>query len=274
MSRGLTAAGSVNDRIADPVHYALTIGTAMAKSGMFGLNNVESGQVVALTCLFEGISPLQYGRKYHTVQGKPSMRADAMLAEFRLNGGKHKVVRRDSEGASVLLTTPDGESQEFSFTWEEAQQEDFVVGKDGGIKDNYAYPRKRMQMLWARVVSDGVRTLAPEIVYGIYTPEETQDFDAPAKVVQRSLSDSPVAQAALPPVAKPVDEIEDVPFETDDKATDLQVSKIEMLIASLGMPSGKVVAMLEKRGVNSVEDLTKDQADEILMKLESLDSAK
>jgi hypothetical protein len=122
-----------------------------------------------------------------------------------------------------------------------------------------------MQMLWARVISDGVRTLAPEIVYGIYTPEETQDFE-PAP---RKSASSP--QVALPAPAEEASVIDDV---DPNLASDLQVGKIEMLIASLGIPSGKVVEMLQKRGVNSVEDLTKDQADEILIKLESLDSAK
>lgn len=32
-------------------------------------------------------------------------------------------------------------------------------------------------MLWARVTSDGVRALCPEIVAGVYTPEEIADFE-------------------------------------------------------------------------------------------------
>lgn len=54
--------------------------------------------------------------------------------------------------------------------------------------------RARMQMLWARCVSDGVRTVAPQCCCGIYTPEETDDFaDAP-----RAASVQPPA----PPVAR------------------------------------------------------------------------
>lgn len=37
-----------------------------------------------------------------------------------------------------------------------------------------------MQMLWARVVSDGVRAMAPEVVAGYYTPEELDESDGDA----------------------------------------------------------------------------------------------
>lgn len=33
-------------------------------------------------------------------------------------------------------------------------------------------------MLWARITSDGVRAMAPEIVAGVYVPEEIEDFDS------------------------------------------------------------------------------------------------
>ena len=49
-------------------------------------------------------------------------------------------------------------------------------GQTPPLKAKYSTPRARMQMLWARCVSDGVRVVAPECVQGIYTPEETADF--------------------------------------------------------------------------------------------------
>jgi len=53
--------------------------------------------------------------------------------------------------------------------------------KNDELKFNWSTPRKRKQMLWARLVSDVVRAIAPQVVKGIYTPEEVADFDKPLK---------------------------------------------------------------------------------------------
>ena len=60
--------------------------------------------------------------------------------------------------------------------------EDYTKGRNGQLKDNWSTPRRRMQMMWARAVSDGVRTVCPLATRGHYTPEEAVDFDEP-KVV-------------------------------------------------------------------------------------------
>lgn len=162
------------------------VGKYIAGSGMFGCKNEAQGVVLAMTCHMEGITPIQFNRIYHMIDGKPSMRADAMLAEFNKRGGKHEVLRRDAEEAAVKLN-----GVAFSLKWDEAKKEPFVFQKDGKtLKTNWASPRARMQMLWARVVSDGVRTVMPEVAAGIYTPEETEDMKA-----------LPVAAAAEPVMA-------------------------------------------------------------------------
>jgi hypothetical protein len=163
------------NRINDPLAAIERLGTLFAKSAMFGCDKVEQGMVLAMACMTERKSPIELKRTYHLQNGELSMRADAMLAEFHKLGFKSKVLARTSENASVELTTY--YPAVFSFSWEEAQKEPFVFTKDGKIKKNYATPRTRMQMLWARVISDGVRTMAPQIVAGTYTPEEVSDFE-------------------------------------------------------------------------------------------------
>lgn len=161
--------------VVNPLEFVDRLGDAIAKSGMFGCKNVESGKVLAMTCFSERKSPTEIARRYHIIEGRLSMKAGAMLADFRVRGGRHRIVERTPERASIELTI-DGQSQQFTFTWEEAQQEPFIRDKDGKVKKNYATPRTRMQMLWARVVSDSVEAMAPEIAYGVYTPEEISDF--------------------------------------------------------------------------------------------------
>ena len=132
------------------------------------------------------------------------MRADAMLGRFNAAGGKHKLISRTSELAEVELTK-DGETQRFALSWVDAQKEPFTRGKDGGIKDNYATPLKRKQMLWARVVSDGVRAMDPGIVCGADTPEELDDESTvPAGVIdgEFTVQKDPAPAAQSPEPAK------------------------------------------------------------------------
>lgn len=170
-------------KINDPITAATKIGEWLAKSGMFGCKSVEQGQVLALACMAEQKNPIQILREYHMIDGKLSMRADAMLAGLRQRGGSYKVLNRTADKAAIEVEV-DGNKQAFSFTWDDAKHEPFVFQKDGkSLKTNWATPRARMQMLWARVVSDAVRTMMPEVVAGTYTPEEIQDFPDARKAV-------------------------------------------------------------------------------------------
>lgn len=161
-------------KLQNPIEALTTIGKWVASSGMFGCTRPEQGPVIAMACISEKISLIEFKRTYHLYDGNLSMRADAMQAKFRALGGKIKIVSRSSELASIVAVF-DGETTPFSFSWNEAKEEPFVKNKSGGIKTNYATPRARMQMLWARVISDCVRALAPEIVAGTFTPEELSD---------------------------------------------------------------------------------------------------
>lgn len=173
------------DRIADPLAAADQLGTWFHKSGMVGCS-LDAGRVLALACMSMKKSPFEIMQKYHIIDGKLSMRADAMLAEFNRLGGDHEILQRDEDRVAVRLTW-NGKKSEFAFTWTEAEKEPFTKAKGGKVKDNYATPRARMQMLWARLVSDAVRAVCPQVNSGIYTPEENGDstvIDAEYQVVE------------------------------------------------------------------------------------------
>lgn len=59
----------------------------VAQSGMFGVTNPAQAICLFAIAQGEGISALAVLKKYHIIEGKPSMRADAMLAEFQKAGG-------------------------------------------------------------------------------------------------------------------------------------------------------------------------------------------
>ena len=160
------------------------VGQAIAQSGMFGINNPAAGLVVAMTCHSQGISLLEFARTYHVIEGKPSMRADAMLAEFRNRGGKYTIIENSVTRAAADF---EFEGVKFSgvYTIEDAQRSGDCFKSDGKtLKHNWQH--RSENMLWARMVSRSVRMLCPEIVAGIYTPEEVEDYRGPdnARVVQ------------------------------------------------------------------------------------------
>ena len=156
------------------------IGKTFASSGMFGCTNEQQGTILALTCMTERISPLKFNQTYHIIEGKPSMRADAMLAKFKERGGKF-VIEEKSEKRAAIRLIQDGNDYLSEITLDQAMAEPFPWywdKKDGKrtLKTNWATPRSQKCMLWARAVSDGVRTVDPGVNMGVYTPEEVQDF--------------------------------------------------------------------------------------------------
>lgn len=180
---------AIYDRIDNPDAVAKSFGLSIHQSGIFGTAAACQGEVLAWECMVRGIPPLMLAERYHIIFGKLSMKYDAMLAGFIEEGGKHRKIERTKDAAEIELSIQ-GETDRFRFTWEEAQEEPFIYeGKEKEVlkmlagdrsklelKAKYRTPRARMQMLWARVVSDGVRTMRPTVNHGTYSPEEVEDF--------------------------------------------------------------------------------------------------
>ena len=61
---------------------------AAAKSRMFGFKSPEEAMAIMLLCQAEGLHPGIAMRDYHVIQGRPTLKADAMLARFQQNGGR------------------------------------------------------------------------------------------------------------------------------------------------------------------------------------------
>jgi len=139
-----------------------------AASRMYGMDAAQAFTLMML-CYSDGIDPIQAVRRYHVIQGRPAMRADAMLAEFQRLGGSVEWVRTDDEGCEAIFSHPRHarKGQRVAFTLDDARRAELAA------KDNWRhYPR---QMCRARAISEGIRLVMPGIVVGIYTPEELTD---------------------------------------------------------------------------------------------------
>jgi hypothetical protein len=160
---------------------------ATAKSDMYGLSQSQAF-VLMMIAESERLHPVQALRRFHIVEGKPSMRADAMQAEFQRHGGRLRWVKSSAEECeaefwhpvyhpdvfTVRVTLKELIDSEVAMQWPKRKEgQPQVQGKV--LKNTYKqFPR---QMLRARVISEGVRAIDPGVVVGIYTPEEVSDFD-------------------------------------------------------------------------------------------------
>lgn len=270
MDTGVVIVGAY-DRVRDPLEFMRLVGDDIAKSGMFGCSSIEQGRILALTCLKKGLDPMSLVETYHLYNGELSMRADAMLAGLSRVGGRYRVITRSPDAAEIEIQR--GEDRyRFSLTWQEAQQEPFTKNKKGEVKDNYATPRARMQMLWARVVSDGVRTTWPEVVCGVYTPEELSDFSEPdlkAAAKSEKKTDGEVVDGTFTVVADRTTTTTPEPQSADGYCSALQSSRIRELFADLKIFGDSQSQILAKRKVNAIRSLTTEQASELIAKLES-----
>ena len=145
-----------------------------AGSKMFGFKNTQEAMAIMLLCQAENLHPAVAMRDFHVIQGRPALKADAMLARFQQAGGRVEWKDYTDEKVTGIFSHPAGGTLEVSWTLAKAK----AIGIAN--KDNWRnYPRA---MLRARVASEGIRSVYPGCVVGVYTPEEVQDFTpAPAK---------------------------------------------------------------------------------------------
>lgn len=142
------------------------MGAAMCQSGMFGCTRREQGTILAIACITMGMSPLDVANKYHIIDGKLSKKAGAALAEFKARGGKYKWLRtgqepdQDQENLEAVGEfTLDGETITVRFDMAMAR-------KAGLVRAKSAWETFPWKMLRARVESDAIGMLAPEIYFG------------------------------------------------------------------------------------------------------------
>jgi len=141
---------------------------AIAKSKMFGMKTADEAFALMLIAQAEGMHPAIAARDYHVIQGRPTLKADAMLARFQNAGGKVQWdVYTDAE-VTGTFSHPSGGSLKLTWTFAQAKS----IGLTG--KDNWKnYPRA---MLRARCISEGIRTVYPGCVVGTYTAEELEEI--------------------------------------------------------------------------------------------------
>ncbi len=171
------------NRIQDPIEAAIKLGKPYAL--MFGLSNEAQGVFLALAAFAENKTPFDIVRTYDIVDGKLRKKALAIYAEFRAKGGKVRWINTGNDGQKATAEfTFEGNSVTDSFTIEDAKKQ-FL------LRPNSAWTKTPGNMLRARLLSNVVAMLCPEIVAGVSgNPEDESETDAEPKAL---LPTQPVA---------------------------------------------------------------------------------
>lgn len=183
-----------------PIQDIERMALAVSKSGLFGMKTIEQAVALMLVAASEGLHPARAALEYHIINGKPSLKADAMLARFQSAGGK--VDWKDYTDTKVVgvFSHPSGGSVTVEWSIEMATKI--------GLLKNPTWKQYPRQMLRARCISEGIRTVFPGVISGLYTPEEVQDFAPPERDVTPGAHSVPApmpesVKAAAKAVSKP-----------------------------------------------------------------------
>lgn len=215
-----------------PVGDMQTMAGALAKSGLFGVKTQDQALALMLVAQAEGRHPGSVASDYHIIQGRASLKSDAMLARFQQAGGK--VEWHDHTDAKVSATFSHPQGGSLRIDWDMARAKAAGLG----TKDNWRqYPR---QMLRARVISEGVRAVFPAVLNGMYTPEEVRDFEPQRVTIYPSAVEAENAELA----ALPAPETDVISVEVSN---DTNRDRLEDFAAAFAGKEAEVEAFLRNR---------------------------
>jgi hypothetical protein len=142
---------------------------AVAKSGLFGVKTPDQAMALMLIAQAEGLHPAIAATHYHVINGRPTLKADAMMARFQTAGGSVRWGEYTDKRVVGTFSHPQGGSVEIEWTLD--------MAITAGLTKNPTWKSYPRQMLRARCISEGIRTVFPGVVVGTYTPEEAEDMD-------------------------------------------------------------------------------------------------
>src|SRR6266403_4405735 len=84
----------------------------ITKSGLFGIKTVEQAAALMLMASAEGKHPATAAQEYNIIQGRPALKADAMMARFQAAGGKVQWGEYTDKRVAGTFSHPQGGSVE------------------------------------------------------------------------------------------------------------------------------------------------------------------
>jgi len=158
---------------------------AAVKSKFYGFDNADQMLPLMIIAQSEGRSFASVVQEYSVIQGRPALRAEAMLARFQRAGGHIQWTELSDKRCAAIFSHPQCAPVEIDWDLDRARQAQLK---------NPMWSRYPRNMLKARVISDGVRTAYPACLGGLYVVEEAIELEPPAPTSR---------QAGAPALAPP-----------------------------------------------------------------------
>lgn len=156
-----------NDLVPITFSELTSLANAVAGSKLFGIKTPQEALALMAIAQAEGLHPAIAARDYHVIQGRPTLKADAMLSRFQASGGKVDWLKYSDECCEATFSHPQGGS--VTVMWDMARV------KKAEISNANMYRKYPRNMLRSRCISEGVHTVYPGVSVGFYTPEEGID---------------------------------------------------------------------------------------------------
>ena len=223
-----------------PVDQVERMALAVAKSGLFGVKTPDQAMALMLIAQAEGMHPAIAARDYHVINGRPTLKADAMLARFQTAGGKVEWSDYTDQRVIGTFSHPKGGSVTIEWTVE--------MGRKAGLLGNQTWTKYPRQMLRSRCISEGIRTVFPGVVVGTYSEEEGQDM-APQTIVRDMGNAEEVAAPAPAIPATPAVDVDALIKTIKSAATRefLELLRPQMRRVPKGKERDRVVAAVQRR---------------------------
>jgi len=198
-----------------PVDQIERMAVSVARSGLFGFKTPDQAMALMLVAQAENLHPAKAIQEYHIINGKPTLKADAMLARFQAAGGKVEWVEYTDTKVVGKFSHQAGGSVTVEWTVE--------MGRKAGLLGNPTWTKYPRQMLRSRCIAEGIRTVFPGVIVGSYSEEEGEDM---------TISTAP-RQAAAPPAPEPVEVVIDVEELKERIALTATIEGMELLRTDL-----------------------------------------
>lgn len=200
-----------------------------------------------LTGMELGMGPMESMRSIHSIDGKPTLSSELMLARARRAGAKTFWVKDGRDGVATLSIIAPGDTREqtFSYTADEAKEAG-LLGKDN-------WKKSRAAMLRARAASAAIRAACPEVLgaSGIYEADsgELTDGMPSGEYIDASVTvaqPKSVQDIAIRGVEPPTQKANLADCTTGAELHDMLTRGAEKMAASTGAARQRYTAAVKK----------------------------
>lgn len=255
----------------------LTLSETLIKSGLMpdAIKTKEQAAVIILKGAELHIPPMQALSTINVIVGKPTLSAQLMLglAKQRIPGFKAVRVQSTDKICVYKFQRPGESEHEETWTIERAARmktKEKVRGESKTIPltDKFNWRTMPQTMLEWRCISSGLRVVCPDIIMGLYTPEE---MDPNVKVLNQSSGDVEMAEADY----EIKNGIKDVPQggrlslrapEPEPEDDDDENKRYQMKAELNALPKEQFLALCKEFGITSEAELA-DKLEDLYAKM-------